>query len=225
MAIVSPAHGYLFVHSPRTGGTAISEGVLIPHLGGEQVPGEDLRGEDGRVIAHRKHLTLKQLVDHGFVSREQASTWFVFSSVRNPYDLEVSHYLNQRAEWERHGNDPHWVNTRKIARGARIAAALPFRGWLGERYASHRRSPRLRRRSKPKASAYLDAAGLVMRFEHLQEDFDLVLERLGLGRWEIPYRNVTPDRGKEYRPYYDDRSRRLVASVYREIIRRFDYEF
>jgi Sulfotransferase family len=222
VAVISRSRGYLFVHSPRTGGTAIAEGVLLPKLEGEQIPPADIRADDGRVLAHRKHATLRILVERGFVGADELSDLLVFTAIRNPFDLEVSHYVNQRREWETHRGDPEWVATRKIARGAKRAAELSFPEWLARRYVPR---GRLRRVRSPRARAYLDRADLVMRFERLQQDLDRVLDRLGLPSAEIPRINVTEDRDADYRRYYDRRSRALVARVYRQEIERFGYRF
>jgi len=72
--------------------------------------------------------------------------------------------------------------------------------------------------------AFLRGAHVVMRFEHLQGDFDDVLARLGLPPHPIPTWNVTEAKG-DYREYYDDATRALVSHVFAPDLTRFGYSF
>jgi hypothetical protein len=71
---------------------------------------------------------------------------------------------------------------------------------------------------------FLRGADHVLRFEHLQDDFDVVLGELGLPATEIPTWNVTEAKGG-YRDYYDDATRDVVGHVFAPDLRRFGYRF
>jgi hypothetical protein len=71
---------------------------------------------------------------------------------------------------------------------------------------------------------FLEGADQVLRFERLQRDFDLALAHLGLPPHEIPPWNITDARG-EYREFYDDATRALVAHVFAPDLQRFHYSF
>ncbi|MEJ7583959.1 MAG: hypothetical protein WKF43_07690 [Acidimicrobiales bacterium] len=98
MAIVSEAHGYLFIHAPRTGGTALAEMVLVRQLEGRRVPKQRIEvqsGSGGRRTV-RQHATLDHLIEAGLVTPEDAQRLLVFTTVRNPFDSLVSGYVKRR---------------------------------------------------------------------------------------------------------------------------------
>jgi hypothetical protein len=73
-------------------------------------------------------------------------------------------------------------------------------------------------------AGFMEGADQVLRFERLQHDFDLALAHLGLPPHEIPPWNITQAKG-EYREFYDDATRALVAHVFAPDLQRFDYSF
>ena len=64
----------------------------------------------------------------------------------------------------------------------------------------------------------------ILRFEHIERDFHGLLRYLGVPRRGLPRINTT-DRLREYRQYYDDRTRKLVEQVYGADIETFGYSF
>ena len=241
MAIISRRHRYLFLMAPRTGCTAIGEHVLIPRLEGEYLPAADVLRDDGSVAVEKKHSTLRDLVTAGLVTEAEATSLLVFTTVRNPFDSLVSQYVKMRTKYAPLLDDPdsfvqrdeayrtamqqaanmtfpEWVRARYVGRHVRQIGRRPTwrapiawigRGWAGPRHMN---------------DAFVRDAQQVMRFERLQADFDAVLAHLGLPPHEIPRWNVTEEKG-QYREYYDDATRKLVAHVFAPDIRRFGYTF
>jgi hypothetical protein len=235
MAVISREYGYLFIEAPRTGSTAIANGVLVKHLGGTPVLADHLRDAEGRLRVHQKHVTLAELVNNEVLTKDEVNRLFKFSAVRNPFDSLVSQYVKARTVYRRNLlDDPAYVAFQPRF-AALLSAALTrtFPEWIDYRLRPkqwHRRwrqrAARRLGRSRTDAGSFLEGVDFVMRFERVQEEFGDVLRRLGIEqRIEIPVMNVTDDRDPDYRSYYDDRSRRLVAEVYRPIITRFGYQF
>jgi len=70
------------------------------------------------------------------------------------------------------------------------------------------------------------ALDFVGKWEMLEQDFPAVMERLGLqDSVTLPVANVSPDREKDYRSYYDESLKDLIAGWYRREIDYFGYEF
>jgi hypothetical protein len=65
-------------------------------------------------------------------------------------------------------------------------------------------------------------ADFIGRFENLRQDFGRLADRLGV-KAELPHVNAS-QRG-DYRGFYDDLTRRLIADYYAPEIKQFNYEF
>lgn len=241
MAIISRERGYLFLMAPRTGCTAIGERVLIADLDGAYLPAADVLDAQGNVVAAKKHSTLADLRRAALVTDAEAQSLVVFTAVRNPFDSLVSQYVKMRTSYAHLLHDPTSFVQRDPAyrESMEQAQQMRFDEWVAARYT--RRDPKqIARRSTWRSpwtwlrrgwvgprhmyDGFLRGAHHVMRFEHLQEDFDVVLGVLGLPPRSIPTWNVTEAKG-DYRDYYDDKTRELVAHVFAPDLRRFGYTF
>lgn len=222
MAVISEEHGYLFILAPGTGSTATAR-ALCEEAGGRWVPPEDIRDDAGQLIVPRKHTTIAELRRFGLDEGLLAGL-FKFSAVRNPFDFWASQWLRLRLRWSVLLGDPNsFIYARPgNAESVRASLELDFPQWLQQQ---------LGRRAEKGVSHYLNPQHMkgldfTMRFESLQEDFDRVVERLGIGRHiELPQVNMTQERDPDYRTYYDERSRRLVEQVFAPYLRDFGYSF
>jgi Sulfotransferase family len=227
MAIICRAHSLLFIMAPRTGCTAVAN-LLCQELGGEFLPESDILDARGFAVMRHKHNTLKQLYEHHLLTPDEKNRFFTFTCVRNPYDSLVSLYVKLSSTYQYLLEDDtafvhrvpgyvesmHWCRTHS------------FDEWIEERYGPRRvlRFFKKRRRASM-YRRYTEGADFVMRFEQLQQDFDVVLQRAGLDPLKIPFFNATPERGSDYRAYYGKRSRELVESALEEDLQRYGYRF
>ena len=65
----------------------------------------------------------------------------------------------------------------------------------------------------------------VLRMEDMEEGLAPLLGRLGIA---VPERLPHIGRGRyreDYRPYYDEEARDLIAALYADDVKRFDYSF
>ena len=123
--------------------------------------------------------------------------YFVFAFVRNPWDRLVSFWFYKKYRALR-----------------KITEDVPLRDFL------------LNFRTPHEQYTYIKGFGndsFIGRFENLQQDFDIVCDRIGIPRQKLPHRNKTDH--KHYTKYYDDETRQMVAEKYSKDIDHFGYEF
>lgn len=226
MAVICPEHDLLFLMAPRTGCTAVGTQVLLPRFGGEWLPPEAVADDDGTLVAPRKHTTLAQLYEHGFLTPAGRADLHVFVTVRNPFDSLVSLYEKMRGKYADLAEEERsWVHRKPgYVESMRLAAEADFSTWL---LANHRRRGWRRRRPGPRHmnASFLADVDTVLRFESLQQDLTALFDRLGIdGDTTIPRHNTT-DRDADWRSYYTPQARRVVEQVYAPDLERFGYGF
>jgi hypothetical protein len=206
------------VHVPKTGGTS-AECALDLRAPTKR---EDRRGLYGRIES-------RELLDRGFLSaylqhltaadiaaldpERSLSSYFWFAIVRNPWDRLVSSFVKKDGD---------------LLRQARAAGVelegLSFDDYVlatGELRHAH---------LQPQWEYLLDDEGnclvdFVGRFETLTDSFGEVCRRLGVHR-QLPHAKRSRRREfSDYRRYYSDATRSVVAQRYARDIALFGYEF
>lgn len=135
--------------------------------------------------------------------------YFKFAFVRNPWDRMVSCYAydNMVTKAFQVGGEFH---------GITFADYLDLRLVRQRGYWSSPQVDFL----KDKGAWLVDFTG---RFERLQDDFDVVCDRVGIGKIMLPTKRKT-NHG-HYREYYTTESSMLVHNVFARDIEEFGYDF
>lgn len=185
----------IFIHVPKTGGTSIKEALFNSKCGG--------------------HLTLDSYAL--IMSAEKLSSYFKFCFVRNPWDRLVSSYTylaqggNNRRD--RMFYDTciskfsgfedfvrNWLNRENIFQYVHF---LPQTKFVVHRYG-------------------LVKPDLVARYEHLEAEYRNIAARFGISV-RLPHSNKS--KRTDFRNYYSDKTREIVASVYSSDIHHLGYTF
>ncbi len=205
----------LFIHIPKTAGTSIEQALGIwgdwrvedrDTLFG-QISSPDLLAA-GLGSSFLQHLTLAEVRTHF----EQPSRPFTFSIVRNPWDRLLSVY---------HRIDPH-LASHALACGVDLAS-LSFDCFVPEVL-------RLKHAHTASQVAYLRVDGAIAvdfvgRYETLTTDIAQVGRKLGT-QLDLPKVNLGRSRAHDdYRAFYSDEARSIVARVYEEDCDAFGYRF
>ncbi len=214
--IISRGRRYIFVHIPKTGGTALAlalearakkDDILI----GDTPKARQRRGRlKGLQAAGRlwKHSTLADVA--GAVSGAEMRDFFVLTLVRNPWDRMVSYY--------------HWLGEQKFDHPAvSLAKSLNFSEFLAHEHTQ------ATIRAAPYGHYVRDLGGveqcqLFARMEHLAADLRPFEQHLGFAIGPLERVN-TSARKSDYRGYYTAADADLVARICAVDIDRFGYEF
>ncbi|MEL6463840.1 MAG: sulfotransferase family 2 domain-containing protein [Pseudomonadota bacterium] len=211
--ILSTGRNYIFIHAPKTGGTAMALA-----LEDRAMKDDIMLGDTPKALKRRrkvqdiqtrgrlwKHATMADI--DGLVP--SLDGLFAFTLVRNPWDRMVSYY--------------HWLRDQDFDHPAvALAGQMAFTEFAcaAQTRASMQASP---------ARHYMtDASGaercdLYIRLEHLDVDAAPLWDHLGF-RLRLPLVNAS-DRRPDYRSYYDADTRDAVALACAEDIERFGYSF
>lgn len=242
--IISHRHRFIFLKPRKVAGTSV-EVALAEHCGPEDVitpigaynPAWDrdrYQAVGRKWPGLRRHATLAEA--RRWVGEEVWRSYFTFTVVRNPWDLVVSQYhwatrndqVNQtvrRLLW-RFVRKPRRLQRNVLLLGARLAEALggfqridfDFFATFMLRYYPHN------------DAFYFGEDGrlgldFVIRYEHLAADLAEVCDRLGLPGVALPSLKSKVRPTRDYRPYYDARTRSNVACFYQRFIDTFGYAF
>ena len=213
--IISRARRFIFVHIPKTGGTALTlalearaakDDILIGDTPKARARAGRWKGTKtaGRVW---KHSTLADVV--GLVTPQEIEEFQVVTLVRNPWDRAVSYY--------------HWLRGQSFAHPAvGLAKSHDFSGFLNhpQTVAAFRLWPYgayVRRPDGPEKGC------VFIRLETFAEDARPFEAHLGF-RLTLPRANES-DRARDWRGYYSDVDAALIADLCGEDIGRFGYRF
>jgi hypothetical protein len=214
--IISRARKYIFVHIPKTGGTALSLALEARAARDDVLIGDTpkARARKGRLKGVKtagrlwKHSTLADVA--GLVSDDEVAGFFTLTLVRNPWDRMVSYY--------------HWLRDQRFAHPAvGLAKALEFGAFL------HHPQTQASLRMWPYGAYLRDGRGvercrLFARLEHLDTDIAPFEAHLGFRLTPLPRANESA-RLRDWRRYYADTDAALVAELCAEDITRFGYGF
>ena len=214
--ILSRGRKYIFIHIPKTGGTALTLALEARAMKDDILIGDTpkARARKARIKSAKsagrlwKHSTLADIA--GLASEDEIAGFFTFSLVRNPWDRVVSYY--------------HWLREKNFAHPAvGLAKTHDFSGFL-----NHPQT--LTSLSLWPYAAYLrdisgiERASLFARLEHLDTDLAPLEAHLGFRLTPVPRANQSA-RAADWRGFYSDADAALIARICAEDIARFGYGF
>ena len=147
----------------------------------------------------------------GLLNDSQATEYFKFTFVRNPWDRMVSTYM-----WFMDDTNPGVSNVFDRKASCLDEFVEMFFRYSGSGDVWHRYSQ----------VSYLwtrYGVNFVGRFENLQKDFDVVCDKLGIPHQELLHIGKTEH--KPYWEYYTDDSREFILDRYKDDIETYSYEF
>ena len=213
--IISTGRAYVFVHIPKTGGTALALALEARAMRDDIMLGDTPKARKRRRrvqgIQTRgrlwKHATLRDI--DGLLPAGALEQLFAFTLVRNPWDRVVSYY--------------HWLRGQSFDHPAvGLARSLDFTGFVThpQTITALRTTPA---RWYMQRADGVEQCQLCIRLEHFAEDAAPLFGHLGFAL-DLPRANAS-ERRADFRSYYSDAAAEAVAQACAEDIARFDYRF
>jgi hypothetical protein len=214
--ILSRGRRFIFIHIPKTGGTALTLALEARAMKDDILIGDTpkARARKGRLQGVKsagrlwKHSTLADIA--GLATDAEIAEFFTLTLVRNPWDRAVSYY--------------HWLRGQSFAHPAvGLAKTHDFSGFLNHPqtetslrlwpYTAYMRAPNGQER-----------ASLYARLEHLDADLAPFEAHLGFRLTPLPRANES-ERARDWRGFYSDADAALLADICAGDIARFGYRF
>jgi hypothetical protein len=203
--MISHSKKFIFIHIPKTGGSSI-EWYISSYI----KPDFPIFGYDEANKLHRQHATLEQLKN---IYKIKIDDYFKFTVCRNPYERAVSGYF-----WFLEAGLLKDSTTFKdyllIRNGCEKLNHLNSRRGRGDHFYTQLKYIEIEEKNK---------IDFVIRFEKLQQDFDIVCTKIGLPHQKLPHIKKTCY--KHYTSYYDKETREIVEQKYANDIKYLGYEF
>lgn len=224
--IISEKHKFIFIKSRKTAGSSIQlalskvcsptdviKGPQIAHIDESlNFYQRQLKNYDNLLKINlfkklkrerliKRHTTLKELKN---IIKNDYDSYFKFAFIRNPWDLVVSRYF-----WDKHRNQHSFDD---------------FNLWLEQNYQPKElwKKDRLHLYTHIDNKFELDFVG---RYEKLESDFQLVCEKLNLGKLKLGNEKRVRQDKKHYTEYYSVKSKQIVAEIFKKDLEYFNYKF
>lgn len=223
MALISPKHNLLFILNPRTASTATAIS-LYDYLKTKWFPSIDIENEAGEIIIQKKHSTVGQLYEAGFLNQQQLNTYTIAVTVRNPFESLYSLYTKKRLAYQKLRNSKNaFIN--KIPNQSKdldFVLENDFSSWIVESY----KKPFDNGGYTQVNMKWVEGCNFVLRYENLQEEFARLSQHLKLKKnIEIIMHNTTKGKEAAYREMYSDEARQIMEFLLRDELNTLNYTF
>lgn len=205
--MLSTKKNFLFIHVPKTGGNSI--GLTLEKYSDDKITDRkddnnsfDVTNKKYHTNKHSPLSYYKQVLDENIYN-----SLYKFCVVRNPWDRLISFYFS-----------PHWryypkqyplgkIWDEKSFINLVISQTKPLRHFI----------------CTDDNKKLLEEIDYCIKFESLKDDLQNVLDHLGIKREKVLHKNKS--KHKNYREYYNEKLKQLVAEKFHEEINFFGYKF
>jgi len=213
MLNISNKYDFLFIHIPKYAGTSIEE-----FFGHDYVNNEYIENKF-KNLGYPKHLTLNDY--ELMLNNEFMEKIFKFTFIRNPFDLTVSNYnysmKNETIYWNNRNDYEYKKN-------------IIFSEYVKHLY-NLKIQPKYNKNNRASIISFdywietkNNKMSFIGKFENINEDFNNLCDILNIKNDKLPYENKTSENIK-YRDYYNDYTKDLIYKIFKDDLKKYNYEF
>lgn len=191
-------HKCIFVHIPKAAGVSVGYSLFQRHTG--------------------NHTTIAEY--QMAFSQKEFGSFYKFTFVRNPWDRLLSAYLFLKAGGRNKG-DKKWAEEHLSCYSDFTAFVLDWVNPKNVQLGIHFKPQHLFVTNPGSKKLQVDFVG---KFESIETDYLTVKKQLGRGG-NLKFENSTSDKPSDYRDYYTQQTKEIVAQVYKADIVLFNYSF
>ena len=202
--MIDHKYKYVYIHIPKTGGTSVEQSLIQVHHPEIVKPvafwPDDLKEAFVVGNSSNQHWSLDMF--------DKYTDYRSFCTVRNPFDRIVSEYIYIHNGYNMSRSPlPDLDFPTFVKRDLIESLAFPYHSQCQIAF----------------INTPINHVDYIIKFENLQEDFNIVCDKIGIPKQQLPHKN--PTKHKHYTEYYDDETREIVAKKYARDIEYFGYEF
>lgn len=247
--MISYKDKYLFIHIPRTGGTSIEDYLYLNTSAASELPQDVAIRQD---LLRYQHIHVAVVREILLEKNVDLADFFKFTFIRNPWERLVSfyyydHYTNIKIGKERNINNFRDYVRHKISK--KPFNILPYKTPYKRSELLYGTMGSIPLRAKCRGLTdnfwiFDDNDNMLMdfvgRFENLQNDFDIVCDKLKIPRGTLkklracgdddscPWhkeRGISIPKYEHYTKYYDDETLEIVNCLVQKDADYFGYKF
>ena len=212
MSLISENKKFIFFHLYKCGGNSFRK--VITNL---NVQTYEWGGVHGLPLEVKEHFDKNK-------NNENFNDYYKFTFIRNPFDFLVSTYFYAKSY------PNHFMHNDIIQQNMTMEEFVPY--YMNVR--TQHQNPSIRPFGSNKVVTFqdwlLDKDGneimdYVGKLETMDEDMKVIFERLNLPLSKAPTINVNPNRDKDYRKYYTEKSKAMVEGAFHWSLKKFNYTF
>ena len=202
--IISPKYKFVFIETEKTGSSSVHKSLEF--LDDEKLMVGNIVPKDfslpksviGKNLLTWKHTSCCELGDYHKLYKK----YFKFAFVRNPWDRVVSWY----------------TFSKKIANPPtdRDVSGIDFKTYI-------KKFKNIWGNDQQTQLMFTNGCDFIGKFENLQQDFDIICDKIGIQQQELPHKNKS--KHKHYTDHYDNETKSIVADRFAKDIAYLNYKF